>query len=47
MRWQAYREKDPDAVEVMVGIIRERYHEIDEELDSLLDKYSELKTRKG
>ena len=46
MKWQAYRKKNPDAVEVMVGIIRERYHEIDEELDSLLDKYSEMKTRK-
>jgi len=46
MRWEAYRKKNPDAVEVMVGIIRERHHEINEELDSLLDKYSELKKRK-
>jgi hypothetical protein len=46
MRWQAYRKENPDAVEVMVGIIRERYREIDEELDALLDTYSEMKTRK-
>ena len=46
MEWEAYRKKNPDAVEVLVGIIRERHHEIDEELDSLLDQYSELKKRK-
>lgn len=46
MRWQAYRNENPDAVEVMVGIIRERYHEVDEELDALLDRYGKLKERK-
>jgi len=45
-RWEAYREKNPHAVEVMIGIIRERHHEIDEEINTLLDRYSDLKKRK-
>ena len=46
VKWEAYRKKNPDAVEVMIGIIRERHHEIDKELETLLDKYSELKKGK-
>jgi len=46
LRWETYRKNNPHAVEVMIGVIRERYHEIDQELDSLMDKYAEIKTRK-
>ena len=45
-KWEQYRKNNPDAMEVMVGIIRERQREIDEELDSLIDEYSEIKKEK-
>ena len=44
-RWEQYRKNNPDAVEVIVGIIRERQREIDEELDSTIDRYAVIKKR--
>ena len=45
-KWEQFRKGNSDAIEIMVGIIRERQHEIDAELDALVDKYAGIKKEK-